>query len=259
MLDAGDAWFDTAAGPADGTVCGVFGRAAYLRFGSRLLALCGPDVASGPLHLRIDPLPVMAVGQPAALSGSRLHIGGRAVLWGPEHRWTPRPLAAAALRAAGKAAQPVDPERAAEIGLAAGVVAGALRLVAAGDLPGLARLVGGRGPGLTPAGDDLLAGVLVVHAMLHPAAAPARRRAAEAAATTDVAAAFLRWAAAGQCIRPVHDLLEAQATGRPGSAVAARSRLRAIGASSGAALLLGIDAALGNRPRTPVQRARNTA
>jgi Protein of unknown function (DUF2877) len=112
------------------------------------------------------------------------------------------------------------------------------------DLVALARLVGGRGPGLTPAGDDFLAGVLVIDALLHPGESTARRAAVEAVTTTDVAAAFLRWAALGQCIQALHDVVAAIATGQSAHEAVARAGLRATGASSGQALLLGLDVAL---------------
>jgi hypothetical protein len=118
-------------------------------------------------------------------------------------------------------------------------------LVAAGDLVGAAHLLGGRGPGLTPAGDDVLAGILLMAAVgPDPVDAPIRTAAAEAAPTTDVARAFLRWAARGQSIAPVHELLATIAEGEPVAARRALQRLSSIGASSGADLAAGLGLAL---------------
>src|SRR5690606_12255872 len=78
--------------------------------------------------------------------------------------------------------------------------------VAAGDLVGAARRLGGRGAGLTPTGDDVLAGILVADAHRDPGAEPldTRRAAVAAADTGELSRAFLRWAAQGQSIEPVH-------------------------------------------------------
>ena len=255
VLDAGGAWFEAGVGPAGGSVCGVFRLAAYLRVGGRILALCGPTVAAGPLHLRLDRLPVLCVGQPVVLEGGRLAVGPGRGPSGAEAlsldlrsapRWAPRPVdPAALLEAAARAGHLPADGRAAGVDLPGPVVEGAGRMLLDGDLTGLARLVGGRGPGLTPAGDDLLAGALVADAAIRPEAAGERRRAAAASPTTDVAAAFLRWAAGGLCIQPVHDILDAMAAGDRAREDEARTRLVGIGASSGAALLLGLDLAVG--------------
>ena len=229
-VDAGGAWFEDDGERVTGVVCGVFRLAAYVRVGRRILALCGPGVAPGPLHLRLDRLPPLAVGRRLTIDVAGLR------------RWAPRPVDPAALRrrrASGPAKGAV-----AAAGLPRTLVEAAAGLLSGGDLTALAELVGGRGPGLTPAGDDLLAGALLAHAALHPDATSCRQAAAAAARTNDVAAAFLRWAAAGQCIQPAHDVLEAVAAGDRSGEAAARTRLHRVGASSGAALLLGLDLAL---------------
>jgi Protein of unknown function (DUF2877) len=114
------------------------------------------------------------------------------------------------------------------------------------DLVGAARVLGGRGPGLTPAGDDVLAGILVVSALGPDPVDPAKRAAAaEAQATTAVARTFLRWAARGQSIGPVHDLLTALSGSDPAGVRRSLHRLLAIGATSGAALAYGIGLGLG--------------
>jgi hypothetical protein len=231
VVDAGAAWFEPAPSATSGTVCGVFRRAVYVRFGSRLLAICQADVASGPLHLRLSALPAVALGGRVVFEGGRLEAGSVTVEVAPDHRWDPAPVAAEALRHLARGAP--DPD-----------LGKFLPLVARRDLAGLARLVGGRGPGLTPAGDDLLAGVLVIDALLHLDHAGPRRAAVAAVITTDVAAAFLRWAAVGQCIQPFHRVVSALAEGRPAREAEARAELRATGASSGDALLQGLDLAL---------------
>jgi hypothetical protein len=75
----------------------------------------------------------------------------------------------------------------------------------------------GLGPGLTPAGDDVLAGALVTSAHLGPGlpalVAHVHRR---ADATTALSADLLRHACAGRAAPPVLDLLDALVGARPG-------------------------------------------
>lgn len=100
----------------------------------------------------------------------------------------------------------------------------------------------GLGPGLTPAGDDLVGGVLFARAVLGPsgAADAAAWRAAGAALLTaagtrthPVSAALLADMAAGRGYAPLLDLVEALARRHGEPALHAASRLVAIGHSSG--------------------------
>lgn len=102
----------------------------------------------------------------------------------------------------------------------------------------------GRGPGLTPSGDDLLAGFLAAMRLLGGdvtfADACAERIAMFARSrTTALSAALLHLAAAGQVCGEVAGLLRALADGWPplGAAVA---RLSAVGHTSGADLARGV-------------------
>jgi hypothetical protein len=127
-----------------------------------------------------------------------------------------------------------DAAFAARLGRAVADIGGGRLLMAVEALAGL-------GPGLTPAGDDVLAGVLLVaRARGGQAAEPALVHAAAAARTNDVARAFLAWAARGQSIAPVHDLLTAAVTGNRAGATSALCRLLAVGHSSGADLAFGL-------------------
>jgi Protein of unknown function (DUF2877) len=72
----------------------------------------------------------------------------------------------------------------------------------------LVRALAGFGPGLTPAGDDLLAGYVAGLVLLHGQFKRASRIAEEAAARTNsLSATLLRHAALGEVPEPVHDLL----------------------------------------------------
>jgi hypothetical protein len=100
----------------------------------------------------------------------------------------------------------------------------------------------GLGPGLTPSGDDVLAGILLVASLTGRFSPSQLRAAADTDRTHDISRSFLRWAANGHSIEPVHDLLFAVAAGRPTHQ--AEQAVAAIGATSGHDLLLGLRLAL---------------
>jgi hypothetical protein len=100
----------------------------------------------------------------------------------------------------------------------------------AGPEPLVSELAG-LGPGLTPAGDDLLAGYIAGLVLLHGQRKKAIRLADDAAARTgSLSATLLRHAALGEVPEPVHALL-ATGDARP---------LLSFGHSSGAAWLRGL-------------------
>lgn len=177
------------------------------------------------------------------------------------HRWwrPPRPrglgtvaparLAAAVRWLTGRVADPLDPA-----GRTA--VADLVAALAAGQAPddAVGRLLG-RGSGLTPTGDDVLAAALVtLLALGSPAAAPltAAVRAQAPTATTTVSAGLLRHAGEGRCIPQLADLLAAVGgtgalTTHPSSTDTtaetlprAAGALLAVGNCSGAGLLHGV-------------------
>jgi hypothetical protein len=113
---------------------------------------------------------------------------------------------------------------------------------AAGDYEAclaVARRLLGRGPGLTPSGDDVLAGFLIGAAAFDLDAAPIRAAIEELAParTTALSAALLWHAARGECIDEVAAVAALLTDRGHGSAV---SRLLSVGHSSGAALALGL-------------------
>jgi hypothetical protein len=189
---------------------------------------CGLVLAATSAEM---PLTEMA---PADGSGT---VGGGTVGWnGPSgpvvitavREWAPAsvargPVCEPALNAARAALGP-DPDHAMVAGLRAGAVG---------------RLLG-RGPGLTPSGDDLLAGYLVgAHAF--GLEAQDMRDAVERlapGATSALSAALLWHAARGECIDEVA-ALAAALTGR-GDPDAAVERLLAVGHTSGPALAHGV-------------------
>jgi Protein of unknown function (DUF2877) len=123
--------------------------------------------------------------------------------------------------------------------------------------PQATRLLGS-GPGLTPTGDDVLAGFLTGASAFGLDAAVLRRSVTALAPvrTTALSAAMLWHAARGECIdelAAVAAVLTSQPqAGRAGDAV---SRLAAVGHSSGAAMALGLVAAAESALRSQAGRA----
>ncbi len=113
----------------------------------------------------------------------------------------------------------------------------------------------GRGPGLTPAGDDALAGAVLVEVALGgpPTLADAVHR--RLAATTAVSRALLSAACEGYAAPPVVALVDAVVVGDHDTAAAHLPRVLAIGHTSGHDLMTGVLAALVTTRSAPRWRA----
>ncbi|MFL6137121.1 MAG: DUF2877 domain-containing protein [Frankiaceae bacterium] len=181
-----------------------------------------------------SPVPALPPVDPAALAGWRSAVAAEAATAGRGGRGT-------TAGGAGTAGGVADP-----------AVAGLAAALLAGDPAAAAGAVGallGRGPGSTPAGDDVVAGALVTLRLLgavlpgggQPAVltAVAERTVALAPArTTRLSAALLRHAAAGEPLGELADVLATVGAKRPvGPAVAT---LLAVGHTSGSDLLTGL-------------------
>jgi hypothetical protein len=255
VLDAGLGAAALLRRPVTGRVVSVHRRAAYLRLDGELVALVAAGVDPGPLHVRCAALPACRPGEAVRGDGGRL-AGRTWALRGPGEVWRGTAPDTPALR----------DEELVRAALAPGEVieAGEHALVTDG-VAGVAAAVGGRGPGLTPSGDDLLAGVVLVARIAGGAAAEEGLAALVAGVrTTEVARAFLAWAARGQSIAPAHDWLDAVAAGDAAGARRALARLHAVGADSGRHLGAGLALGLcrtgaGQLPRVVSQTARATA
>jgi hypothetical protein len=108
----------------------------------------------------------------------------------------------------------------------------------------VAKLVG-RGPGLTPSGDDALVGMLaVLHRLGTAGPGPARLLGPAVAAhlhrTGDISAHYLDLAIAGHFGERLIALCDALASGEPDDVTAAAAAVVATGATSGADALLGV-------------------
>lgn len=258
---------DLLGGPRlPATVLGVFPAAVYLAVGEHVVAVVSRDGVHHPNAVVLaapaaaGPFDGLAVGAVGRVGDRTVEVAGlsvRVTRW-----WQPRPrlpvlapatrrvvagdLAARLAKAAPLPADLAQPLAAVARRLQDGDPAGAVDL--ARD-----RLLG-RGPGLTPAGDDLLAGLgATAVAGAVAAQAPASlaadvtsfgARVADAAAgrTTSVSAALLRHAAAGQTCDVVARLLGALPD--PSSRAGALDELLRVGGTSGRDLAHGVVAGL---------------
>ncbi len=113
-----------------------------------------------------------------------------------------------------------------------------------GEVGVAVRALVGRGEGLTPSGDDALAGALLVAHALGTGTALADAVRARLGATTAVSAALLDAAADGYAARPVVTLVDAAVAGDAEALRGALPAVLAIGHTSGADILTGIRVAL---------------
>ncbi len=262
-----------AGPPRSGRVVACGRYAAYLSLSGRAdvaLAVCTSDAVRVPFGIRLgapaasSPLAGLHAGDPVTVGDGAVSAGTLRVTvarwWAARSaggRVTDSDLAswAAALQWARE-----------EHGQAPGLgdqdtevlrFAGALASRDAPQALAATRRLIGRGPGSTPSGDDLVGSALAAMHVLapsHPAAAAlwaacgkplaAAVTARPETSTTAVSAALLRYAARGEPIGEVADLLRcaAGAHGGQDAARAAALRLLGIGHSSGADCLQGLAA-----------------
>jgi hypothetical protein len=207
-------------------------HAVYLDLGGWCLGVLAADAVAVPngLRTRIDRFPPTT--EPSSyLEGGILHIDGRPVAVGRvEDVHVPRLDRREVLRTLAGSAGPVATTPAPVAGLAAALAPRGV------DAPAVARLVG-RGDGLTPLGDDLLAGWLVTCRALGVATADVDAAVREALPrTTLLSATLLDCALHGEAVPQVRAWLAALGTPRLDDRTEA---LLAVGHSSGGGLLAG--------------------
>ena len=248
--------------PRSARVRGISGPACYLDVGGDIVVVEGAGGAGLPNAVRVahpaQPPLQLAVDDDVIVGRGGLTVDGRELpvhrWWDPHVRIGSSRLDAAAVAVAvatlRSAATPAGADRAGRPD--AGELARALQQRDAASLPGAARALLGRGPGLTPAGDDVLAGALAALRVLGPSRPPAVATRVGAMAdtlgaavvaaarerTTALSAQLLAYADVGAVALPVGDVLRAVA-GR-GELVAAAVRLARVGHTSGRDLLIGI-------------------
>jgi len=232
--------------PVPGTVLGADRHTAWIETGGTVLVVIGAGAVRLPNAVAVPgAVGVWSPGEPVLVGGRRVVAGSvvvEAVRW-----WDPRPAlpatSAASIRRRLAGVTGAIPScddaglgRALRRGKGAAIAAAVRRLL-------------GRGPGLTPLGDDILCGALAGLALLGPAARSRRagRRLAElagavdagtAGCTTALSAALLRHARCGEVALAAVPLLQALA-GR-GDLETALPALLAVGHTSGTGLAQGI-------------------
>jgi uncharacterized protein DUF2877 len=226
---------------AAGTVELAFGPGGYVRLGEHRVLLAPARSPLGPLSILVAGLMRgdLVPGDRATVAGGALVVGALRIELAAA-RDVPAPRAVrlaphwpAALTAALAVVAP-----------APAALAPGLDGLAAGDAVAGAAWLAGRGDGLTPAGDDVLAGY-------------AAWRWAEGKAVTlpagdcaPLGRAYLRCAERGELPQPAAAVLAAIRAGDAPTAARRAGRLADWGASSGAALLWGMAAAAAETTRT---------
>ena len=221
-------------GGARGAVEWAFGPGGYVRLGEQRVLLAPVRSPLGPLSILVAGLARgdLVPGDPAAVGADgALAVGPLRIELGAAREWAPPPAPALAPQWRGALAAALEAVAPAPCELAPG-----LEALAAGDLAGAVARLAGRGDGLTPAGDDALAGFAAWRwACEEPVVLPARRCA-------PLGREYLRCAERGELPQPAATVLAAI---RAGDRQAAARRARGLagwGASSGAALLWGMAA-----------------
>jgi hypothetical protein len=220
---------------------------AYITVGLDWVLLAQAGSAFGPLSLA-----VRSPGQLAFVPGTPVQVGGKHLVVGDATvslEWMrerpPLSLSPAAATPA-RAITEVLATIADELPRPPAYLHEGLDALSAGSSDAAVRSLAGRGEGLTPAGDDVLAGYAAWHATLPDGRAGASTAGeplvSELAAprSSPLGLAYLRCAERGELVDAGAELSIAIGAGSAVAARAAIARLRAWGASSGSALAWGI-------------------
>lgn len=232
-------------GSRPGRVVGVFSSGLYVVSDSHIFAVADQRVPAGPVHLIVDrPIGPVREGTRVQFSGGTIDIGTVRIDLHNVEPWRPAHPSAADLEVARPIlAAVLTPDQV--VPDLTSVWHEAMTCIAQRDLHRLQTLTGGRGGGLTPSGDDLLAGVVLFDAFENPHPSRLARRVELMARTktTNLSLTFLHWAAIGHSIAPVHALFDAATTGEQQAVRDVVGAVDRVGGSSGRALLAGIAAA----------------
>lgn len=222
-----------------GVVVGLFARGCYVRTDAGIYAITGAGLPPGPIHLALDqPAPPLPEGAVLRRTGGLLRAGDWELDLERSTPYRPAVPDLSGLLAARRQLREVRRRLVVPEDLA-GRWPGLTTATAVGDLFAAREQLQGRGGGLTPTGDDVLAGLLLVAAW---SGEPPTwlGTLADGADTTDLARAFLIWSARGQSIAPVHRLLSAAEGGDAAAVGRSAADVAGIGGSSGPALLWGL-------------------
>lgn len=251
------------AQPRSGSVIATFKRSCYLDLDGRIVAVVAPELLNGPLNIVAEIPPSFSFDRipgrvRVAWNAGSLTIEAFSIDLGTARVWNsvvaPLPQAArnrlredlGVIRTLLRDEAPAESvarieqrsPRASDglAALAAGLRHQDARQVALG-----AERLAGLGPGLTPSGDDALAGALVALAILRP---PNQSALAEpilqtTAGTTRISRAYIEAAARGEANDAWHQLLASLGTDDPLRLAATVRRVMAFGETSGADMLAG--------------------
>ena len=227
-------------------VLATFRKALYIGSNGGLVILVSPEVPSGPLHVVLDrPPPAVERNASILASPDCLVVDGCGIALSEMRVWEgplpPPERIRAVASMAGETVRPLAEASALHQPPYRCRVDRAGERAQLGDFEGAFRLLAGLGPGLTPAGDDVLAGlVFMSRALWGMESEPGLVSLVATAETSEPSHSFLAWAARGQSIAPAHDLVVSQAAGDLAGAALAAERLQTHGASSGADFALGL-------------------
>jgi hypothetical protein len=234
-----------------------FERTIDLLVGESVIALVLPDIGNGPFHAVVPQLPAREPGNAWRSDAADLHCGPwrisithETAVWDPSPNWATlgitdsglcllHSVSETALRGT-KARR--DAHFIKAIARAITNLLSAIKGEAPESVEAAARNLAGVGPGLTPLGDDVLAGVILsLWAARRPGFEDLGRHIAAAAAprTTRLSRAFLEAASRGHVNADWHDLLDALSRPDQAGVGNAAQRILAVGATSGVAMLHG--------------------
>jgi hypothetical protein len=237
------AWRALRTGGRRWAVGPTFDRAVYIKDGHHVVVLTAADVPNGPLHVRTecDRLDVRT-GEIAIVEPPLIWIGTTCVDMSGSIPWRGAlPSSDALNRNRGRGASAMK-----ELSRASALSSGLFgidttELEACRTVTDLAHRLIGLGPGFTPAGDDVMAGILMALAGRDAlcCAEPAAHLRGQSR-SHPYSLAFVEAASRGQAIAPVHDLLVALASSDDEGFQGALSSLERVGATSGADVALGL-------------------
>lgn len=259
--------------PLDGRVLGAFQRACLLQMArDEVVALVFPEIGDGPLNIVVDKqqgvFAPMEPSTPVRLDEDRLYVGeletmlDQATVWEPRPDWEQLRRCHATIlehvpRLRALAVQCAPPESlwevlvgpAADLAYAVPAKQAAEDLRAAwgsgreadGRVKASAERLAGLGCGLTPAGDDFLAGAMLWAWLAQRNPEPFCQVVLEAAAprTTTLSVAFLRATAKGECTAAWHPLLSSLMNSAGRGLEVAVQEVISHGHTSGADMLAG--------------------
>ena len=258
--------------PRSGRVIATFARSCYLAFDGRIVALVSAELHNGPLNLIVIPTPPfghLAIGAQVSSDAHRVQVADAweiafdgAIAWDPALSRIDRaandtlldqlraltdliaaeaPAGGLARVSVGRAGRILTPlERSASLGLTD--LFSGLRQANHSQVARGARTLAGRGPGLTPSGDDVLVGcLLALTALPDVDGASAREAIARSARhrTTQISTAYLDAAARGEASEGWHRLVAAMSTSDAVRVVGAAREVLVVGETSGSDMLGG--------------------